>query len=112
MHCTTFLHKFLPQLISEETTLLDKKGVEYNEKDNVFANFEKTANELGLTREEVLLVHLNKHHDAILKMVRAIKNKDKDYFNNITESPMGRFHDVRNYYALLAAMIDEFINRR
>ena len=99
----------MAQLMDAEMNLLDKKGREYHDKDNVFANFERVAEKLGLTREEVLLVYMSKHEDSIMKMIQAVKKNDKEYFNNLSEDYKGRFIDIRNYYAILAAMITEYV---
>lgn len=67
--------------------------------DNVFANFERAAAELGLTREQVLLVYALKHWDGILSWVGGHRSQREDV--------RGRIKDLRMYLALLWAMVEE-----
>jgi len=73
------------QYNEQEIKILNSKGAEYNQIDNVFSNFERVAAQQNLTREQVLLVYLSKHHDSILKMVDAIVNRDARHFTELSE---------------------------
>lgn len=52
---------------------------------------------------EVLWVYLSKHKDGVASFI-----KDKKVRSN--EDVIGRVNDVRNYYALLAGMIETYRN--
>ncbi|PZM88457.1 MAG: hypothetical protein DIU79_16840, partial [Actinobacteria bacterium] len=67
--------------------------------DNAFANFERVAERLGLTREAVLLVYLEKHLDGIHSYVQGHRSQ--------RESVKGRINDAIVYLTLLRGMIDE-----
>lgn len=67
--------------------------------DNAFANFERTASHLGLSREEVLLVFAMKHLDGITAYVQGHKSQREDV--------RGRITDLITYMCLLRAMIEE-----
>jgi protoporphyrinogen oxidase len=66
--------------------------------DNAFANFERGAAALGLTREQVLMVYLMKHMDGIVAYVRGHRSQREDI--------RGRIKDARLYLALLWGMIE------
>jgi len=63
---------------------------------NVFANFERVANSLEISREEVLMVYLLKHMDGISAYVKGHKSQ--------RESVQGRITDAIVYLMLLWAM--------
>ena len=69
------------------------------ETSNVFANFERVAKSLGLSREKVLLVYLLKHLDGIIAHV--------DGHTLQRESVEGRIVDAINYLLLLKGMLHE-----
>lgn len=71
---------------------------------NAFANFERVGNQLGLSREQVLLVYALKHFDGITAHVNGHKSQREDV--------RGRIKDLRMYLALLWAMVEEDDNRR
>lgn len=92
------LHERLLQLTAT-------KGAEYTQgRDNRFDNFERQAEALGLTREQVLLVFLNKHLDSITTYVkdRAL-NRGRKYSEPMT----GRVDDAILYLLLLRGMIQK-----
>ena len=66
---------------------------------NVFANFERVANLLGVNREKVLMTYLLKHIDGIAAYANGHKSQRED----IT----GRITDAIVYLCLLWAMVDE-----
>lgn len=90
------LHEKLLQLTAT-------KGAEYTQgRDNRFDNFERQAEALGLTREQVLLVFLNKHLDSITTYVkdRALA-RGREYSEPMT----GRVDDAILYLLLLRGMM-------
>jgi len=70
---------------------------EYARKEsNAFANFERIANSLNNSREEVLMVYLLKHIDGIISWVEGHKSQ--------RESVKGRIIDAITYLCLLYGM--------
>jgi len=68
------------------------------DKDNVFANFERIADALDQSREEVLMTYLLKHIDGIVAYVKGHKSQREDV--------TGRITDAMVYLMLLWAMTD------
>jgi len=67
--------------------------------ENAFANFERVAERLGLSREQTLLVYAEKHMDGIHSYVQGHKSQ--------RESVKGRINDMVVYLCLLRGMVDE-----
>ena len=65
---------------------------------NVFANFERTGESVGITAEQSLLNHLLKHIDGICSYVKGHKSQ--------REPIRGRIKDAIVYLSLLWAMVD------
>lgn len=63
---------------------------------NAFANFDRLAVELNLTREQVLWIYLRKHLDGILSHINGNRSQREDV--------RGRIKDARLYLALLWGM--------
>ena len=80
--------------------LTDSKGREYANSCDQLANFKRLSAQLGLTKEQVVMVYLAKHLDSIHSYVR---NPDQD----LSEPIQGRIHDAILYLVLLKACIDE-----
>lgn len=74
-----------------------QKEYAHNSK-NVFANFERVAERLHLTREQVLMVYAEKHLDGIHSYIQGHKSQ--------RESVRGRINDAINYLILLRGMVD------
>lgn len=85
--------------------LTETKGEEYKRReDNQFANFDRSATELGLTREQVLLVFLAKHLNSITTWVRDVAaGQDRQYAEPIT----GRIDDAILYLLILRGMVED-----
>lgn len=66
---------------------------------NAFANFERVAERLGVSREQVLLVYLEKHIDGIHSYVQGHRSQREDV--------RGRIKDAIVYLTLLHGMVDE-----
>lgn len=69
-----------------------------HEEDNAFANFDRVAQDLGLSREEVLWVYARKHIDGITAYLRGHRSQREDV--------RGRITDLIVYALLLHCMID------
>ena len=67
--------------------------------ENAFANFERVGDNLGISREKVLLVYLLKHIDGISAYVEGHKSQREDV--------RGRITDVIVYLCLLWGMVEE-----
>ncbi len=90
----------LETVFSECQALREAGQKEYaHQEDNAFANFERVAERLGITREQVLLVYAEKHFDGIHSYVQGHKSQ--------RENVRGRINDMIVYLCLLRGMIDE-----
>lgn len=99
MNKSTF-DNLLTHIQSAERQVRDDGQREYaQDNDNVFANFDRVAKHLNLTREQVLLVYALKHWDGIVSYVKGHKSQREDI--------RGRIKDLRLYLALLWGMVDE-----
>ena len=67
--------------------------------DNVFANFERVAESLGINRKKVLMVYLLKHIDGITAYIEGHKSQREDV--------RGRITDAMVYLMLLWGMVEE-----
>ena len=65
---------------------------------NVFANFERIANQTGQSKEMILWVYLMKHIDGIASHLRGHKSQREDV--------TGRLTDAIVYLCILWAMIE------
>jgi hypothetical protein len=70
-----------------------------HERKNVFANFERIARTLDVSREKVLMTYLLKHIDGISAYIKGYKSQ--------RESVKGRITDAIVYLMLLWAMSEE-----
>ena len=106
--------KEIKEVFDKCIEVLIQKGREYQntQKDgtNVFANFERGASDLGLSREDILWVFFSKHKDSINKFLRDLKTKAisiSEIEENLSEPINGRIIDAINYLLLLNSMINE-----
>ena len=67
--------------------------------DNVFANFQRIANQTGLNQKMVLWVYLMKHIDGIASHIKGHTSQREDV--------RGRLTDAIVYLCILWGMIDE-----
>lgn len=97
--------KSIDELYERLKALTASKGEEYKRREgNQFANFERGAQALGLTREQVLMVYLSKHLDSITTYVKdRAAGQEKQYAEPIT----GRIDDAILYLLLLRGMAVE-----
>lgn len=96
----TFI-KTLHDLHDRLLALSASKGEEYKgADDNQFGNFERAGIRRGLTREQVLMVYLDKHMESIDTYIR-----ENGVGRNYSESIIGRVDDAILYLAILRAML-------
>ena len=92
--------KLTDQFIDKIKEVREDGQKEYaRDQDNVFANFERVAKDLGIKREEVLLTYMLKHKDGIVSWVRGHKSQREDV--------RGRIKDHIVYLLLLWGMVEE-----
>lgn len=93
-------YTLLHSIQSSEIEVCHQCQAEYaNDPDNIFANFDRISTQLGLTREQVLLVYAQKHMDGIVSYVNGHRSQREDI--------RGRIKDLRMYLALLWGMVDD-----
>ena len=101
MNKSTFDNLFL-QIIDEVKRTRDSGQKEYaHSEDNVFANFERVAENLDISREQSLMVYLMKHIDGINAWIKGHKSQREDV--------TGRIKDAIVYLCLLWGMATEEI---
>lgn len=95
------LHKeLMADIWSKVSSTRDEGQKEYaQDKENVFANFERIAKLQELKREQVLMTYLLKHIDGIQSYVKGHKDQREDI--------RGRITDAIVYLTLLWGMIDD-----
>lgn len=87
--------------------ILGVKGPAYAGSGDVFANFVRNAERLGLTKYQVWAVYTGKHIDCIFNAVK----ESPAYPVDKTESMQGRIKDAINYLLLLDGMLSETIKK-
>jgi len=92
--------KWQAELWAECVKMRDTKGRKYSHEKDRFANFNRLANELGISNVTVGWVYLKKHLDSIASYV-------KDGKTYSTESIRGRIVDAIVYLTLIGGMIEE-----
>ena len=93
----------IDELYQRLIALTETKGEEYKRRaDNQFANFERGALALGLTREQVLMVYLSKHLDSITTYV-----KDRSLGQDRVRRAHFRAHRRRYFVPVAAARHDD-----
>lgn len=90
----------MEETFGQMRALTASKGEEYSRSDDQLANFKRSAEEAGVTPQQVWLVFYNKHMDAIKHFI-------KTGFWLSTEKPEARIDDAILYLLLLKAMIKE-----
>ena len=102
------LHDFdelFQKMINEEILMMHKKGPDYtrNSPDKL-ANFKRSAEEIGIKSEQVLYVLIKKHWDAVITYIKTGKLSGEPIESKIL--------DIRNYLALLRALVEEKKTRK
>tara|TARA_R110002020_G_scaffold253235_1_gene466976 strand:- start:235 stop:639 length:405 start_codon:yes stop_codon:yes gene_type:complete len=80
--------KQLIKVIFEQCSSTHASGSkEYaNDNHNIFANFERVADRLDLSKQEALIVYLLKHIDGIISHVKGHKSQREDVRGRITDA--------------------------
>ena len=92
--------KLFKVFLNEVTKTRDAGQKEYaHDIKNVFANFERVAESLDISREKALMTYLLKHIDGIKAYVKGHESQ--------RESVKGRITDSIVYLFLLWAMVEE-----
>jgi len=90
----------MERVFEECRALRDAGQKEYARREsNAFANFERVAERVGISREQALMVYLEKHLDGIHAWVNGHRSQREDV--------RGRINDAIVYLTLLRGMIDE-----
>jgi len=91
--------KVMEKVFEECRALRGAGQKEYaHREDNAFANFERVAERIGISREKVLLVYAEKHFDGIHSYIQGHRSQ--------RESVKGRINDVIVYMTLLRGMVE------
>lgn len=91
---------WMERTFQECQKLRDAGQQEYaHAEENAFANFERVSNRVGVSRELVLLVYLEKHMDGIAAYCKGHKSQ--------RENVRGRIGDAIVYLCMLRGMIEE-----
>ena len=99
MNKSTFDNLFL-QIIDKVKQTRDSGQKEYaHSKENVFANFERVAESLDISKEQALMVYLMKHMDGINAWIKGHKSQREDV--------TGRIKDAIVYLCLLWGMAED-----
>lgn len=92
---SNFLHDKCDEIVATS-----KAGQsEYVLNENAFDNFERLSAELGISREQVLMVYFSKHRDGIINYLKGHVSQ--------REPVQGRIKDCIVYLFLLWGMVDE-----
>jgi hypothetical protein len=89
--------KRIETFVKEEKEIMDSAQNEYAPGKNVFANFNRVAERLGVSSETACLTYALKHMDGITTWVSNGQEQ--------RDSIHGRISDCRNYLLMLELMI-------
>ena len=92
-------NEYQHDLLNKVVGMGDTKGKEYANSESRFANFDRAADELGLTNIQVAWVYTKKHLDGIASYCRTQRE--------LSEPIEGRIVDAIVYLTLIAGMIAE-----
>ena len=93
------MHKLMDTIIEEVTLTRDQGQKEYaHDEDNVFANFDRVANQTNTDRKFVLWIYLMKHIDGIASYLKGHRSQ--------REEVQGRLTDAIVYLCILWGMIE------
>jgi hypothetical protein len=94
---------YLDKIDDAQRILRLQKGAAYAGNGDVFDNFKRNAERVGVTKYQIWLVYFNKHIDAI---TNAIKENPESPVEK-SEGMTGRIDDAINYLRLLGGMLEE-----
>lgn len=91
---------FITQKFNQDIKATSKDGQkEYALSVDAFDNFNRLSVELGISREQVLLVYFSKHRDGVISYIKGHKSQ--------REPVQGRIKDMIVYLFLLWGMVEE-----
>jgi len=92
--------EFFNVILNEVKSTRDDGQKEYaHDLENVFANFDRVAESLDITREKALMTYLLKHIDGVNAWIKGHKSQREDV--------TGRIKDLIVYLCLLWAMVED-----
>jgi len=81
------MKKIVQQTLDDVLKVRDEGQKEYaRSSNNVFANFERVADHIGITREQALLTYLMKHIDGITAYINGHKSQRENVYGRIIDS--------------------------
>lgn len=90
----------MDRVFEECRALRDAGQKEYaRREENALANFERVAERVGVSREKVLMVYLEKHMDGIHAWITGHRSQ--------RESVKGRINDAIVYLTILRGMVED-----
>ena len=93
------MKEVMENLQKYEMQMREEGQKEYaHDDENACANFERVAEQTGMTREQVLWVYFLKHVDGIAAYIKGHRSQ--------REGIQGRIVDARVYLALLCGMVE------
>jgi hypothetical protein len=93
-------NKFIRRKFDNDILDTSKSGQsEYALSQDAFDNFNRLATELGVSRQQVLLVYFSKHRDGVISYIKGHKSQ--------REPVQGRIKDMIVYLFLLWGMVEE-----
>ena len=94
------LNKIIKTQLTQILDTRDEGQKEYaRDIENVFANFQRVGNYVGVSQEKVLMVYLLKHVDGIMAYIDGHKSQ--------REGVEGRITDAIVYLLLLRGMVED-----
>lgn len=103
MDADTF-NLIVQETYTDSARLLLVKGGEYSGEEDRLANFKRGARLSGASPEQVCLIYLAKHYDAIATFVR---DRAAGTARERSEPIEGRLDDLINYCILMKALLRE-----
>ena len=99
--------------LSKEAEVFDWKRGEYGDDEDKLLNFKQIANFTGVYPSEVCMIHMLKHIQSLALAIKNGKHKDKWFWHDEkgNEGLKQRIVDIRNYALLLAACIEDEIDK-
>ena len=92
--------ELLQKMVNEEIDIMCTKGKDYtrNSSDKLI-NFKRASEDIGIKPEQVIYIYMKKHWDALITYIKTGKLSGEPIESKIL--------DIRNYLALLRALIEE-----
>jgi hypothetical protein len=98
-----YIEQTLDEVMANCKDILQKKGKDYSQDQNRFSNFERAADDCGISVFQAWLVFFSKHYFSIGRFC-----KEQIVYSEPIE---GRIYDAINYLVILLAMIKKHKNK-